>query len=146
MARQHPNITPRHRKLSEKERQILQAPVFVHVATINPDGSPHASAVWVDIDGDDIILNTAEGRTKALNLARDPRVSISVLDPNNPYRNVSIHGRVVEALSEEEGAGEGINRLSKKYIGQDVYPYRAPGERRVQYRVRVEAVSGWGSE
>jgi PPOX class probable F420-dependent enzyme len=144
--RQHPNMTKLHRTLTAKERQVFDAPVFAHVATLDPDGSPQISAVWVMLDGDDIILNTAVGRTKARNLARDGRVAVSVTDPNDPYRNISVKGHVVQTIGEEQGAGAGINALAKKYIGQDVYPFRADGERRVQYRVAIDAVSGWGDD
>ena len=73
-------------------------------------------------------------------------VALSVLDPENPYRNLALRGRVAEVISEERGAAVGINRLAKKYLGVDEYPYRAPGERRVQFRVRPEVVSGWGKD
>jgi hypothetical protein len=102
--------------------------------------------MWVDLDGEDIILNTAEGRTKANALRLGSPVALSVLDPENPYRNLGLRGRVVQIISEEQGAGAGINRLAKKYLGVEEYPYRAPGERRVQFRVRPEVVSGWGKD
>ena len=111
-----------------------------------PDGSPHVSAMWVDLDGDHIILNTAEGRTKANVLRVGSPVALSALDPENPYRNVSVRGRVAQVIAEEQGAGAGINRLAKKYLGVDEYPFRVPGERRVQFRVRPEGVSGWGKD
>ena len=146
MALQHPNMTVAHRRLNAKERQILEKQVLVHIGIVLPDGTPHVSAMWVDLDGEDIILNTAEGRTKANVLRVGSRVALSVLDPENPYRNLGLRGRVVEVISEERGAGAGINRLAKKYLGVEEYPYRAPGERRVQFRVRPEVVSGWGKD
>jgi PPOX class probable F420-dependent enzyme len=146
MARQHPNMTARHRSLTAAERAVLQSPVFAHVAIVLPDGTPHVSAMWLDLDGDEVLLNTAEGRSKANSLAVGSPVAISTGPADNPYRNLTIKGRVSRILNEEEGAGAGINRLAKKYIGQDVYPFRTEGERRVQYQVQVEAVSGWGSD
>lgn len=146
MALQHPDMTVAHRKLTEKERQILEKPVFVHVGIVLPDGTPHVSAMWVDLDGEDIILNTAEGRTKAKVLRVGSPVALSTQDPENPYRNLNMRGQVVQVIAEEEGAGAGINRMAKKYLGVEEYQYRAPGERRVQFRVRVEAVSGWGKD
>lgn len=146
MALQHPDMTVAHRKLTEKERQILEKPVFVHVGIVLPDGTPHVSAMWVDLDGDDIILNTAEGRTKAKVLHVGSPVALSTQDPENPYRNVNVRGQVVQVISEEEGAGAGINHMAKKYLGVEEYQFRAPGERRVQYRVRAEVVSGWGND
>ena len=146
MALQHPYMTVAHRKLTEKERQVLEKPVFVHVGVALPDGTPHVSAMWVDLDGEDIILNTAEGRTKANVLRVGSPVALSALDPENPYRNVNVRGRVVEVSTEEQGAGAGVNRLAKKYLGVEEYPYRVPGERRVQFRVQAEVVSGWGKD
>ena len=146
MALQHPYMTVAHRKLTEKERQVLEKPVFVHVGVALPDGSPHVSAMWVDLDGDHIILNTAEGRTKANVLRVGSPVALSALDPENSYRNINVRGRVAEVISEEQGAGAGINRLAMKYLGVEEYPYRVPGERRVQFRVRAEVVSGWGKD
>jgi PPOX class probable F420-dependent enzyme len=139
-------MTVAHRKLTAKERQVLEKPVFVHVGIALLDGTPHVSAMWVDLDGEDIILNTAEGRTKADVLRVGSPVALSALDPENPYRNVNVRGRVVQVIAEEQGAAAGINRLAKKYLGVEEYPYRAPGERRVQFRVRAEVVSGWGKD
>ena len=146
MALQHPNMTVAHRQLTAPERQMLEKPVLIHVGIVLSDGTPHVSAMWVDLDGEDIILNTAEGRTKANVLRLGSPVALSVLDPENPYRNLGLRGRVVEVISEEQGAGAGINRLAKKYLGVEEYPYRAPGERRVQFRLRPEVVSGWGKD
>jgi PPOX class probable F420-dependent enzyme len=95
--------------------------------------------MWVDVDGDDVIFNTAIGRVKEENLRRDPRVSLSSIDPENPYDRVEIRGRVVEFIEGDE-ADRCMNRLSKKYTGQDPYPWRIPGERRVIVRVEPERV------
>lgn len=124
MALQHPNMAVAHRQLTTKERQILEKPVLVHIGIVLPDGTPHVSAMWVDLDGEDIILNTAEGRTKANVLRVGSPVALSVLDPENPYRNLGLRGRVVQVISEEQGASAGINRLAKKYLGVEEYPYR----------------------
>ncbi len=99
MPLQHPYMTVAHRKLTEKERQVLEKPVFVHVGIALPDGTPHVSAMWVGLDGDGIILNTAEGRTKANVLRVGSPVALSALDPENPYRNINVRGRVVEVIS-----------------------------------------------
>ena len=128
--------------LTDDDRRLLGAPHFAVIATLMPDGSPHTSTVWVDTDGDDILVNTAEGRVKPVNVRRDPRVSLSVVDPENPYRYVEIRGRVVDIT--QEGADESINQLAKKYLGVDQYPYRQPGEVRVIYRVKPEHVHGNG--
>jgi len=146
VAKQHPNMTTRHRGLTDRERAVFEAPVFAHVGIVLPDGTPHVSAVWIDVDGDDLLINTAEGRTKAQVLQVGTPVSISATHPDNPYRNVSVFGRVVEVQDEEHGGAAGINRLSKKYTGQAVYGARTVGERRINYRVRPEEVSGWGHD
>ena len=146
MPNQHPNMTTLHRGLTGTERRVFQAPVFAHVGVVLPDGTPHVSAVWIDVEGDDLLINTAEGRTKANVLRVGSPVSISATDPDNPYRNITVRGRVTKVISEEEGAGAGINRLSKKYTGNDEYQARTTGERRVQYLVRPERVSGWGKD
>ena len=92
------------------------------------------SPVWAELDGDDIVFNTAEGRVKAKNLRRDPRIALSAIDPDNYYHAVLIRGRVTEIT--EEGADEHINLMAKKYMDVDEYPYHRPGE--VRLRVRVE--------
>jgi hypothetical protein len=113
MALQHPNMTVAHRQLTAKERQMLEKPVLVHVGIVLPDGTPHVSAMWVDLDGEDIILNTAEGRTKANVLRLGSPVALSVLDPENPYRNLGLRGRVVEVISEERVRARGSTGLPR---------------------------------
>ena len=104
------------------------------------DGSPQVTPTCVDIDkdGNSILVNTAEGRTKHKNVSRDPRVAISISDQNNPYNMVSISGRVIEQIS--EGADEHTDRLAKKYLGMDKYPYNSPNERRVILKIKPEKV------
>ena len=104
-----------------------------------PDGSPQASPVWVDMDGEKIVVNSAKGRLKDRNMRADPRVAVSVTDPDDPYRSVMIRGRVVKIT--EEGADEHIDKMAKKYLGQDKYPYRTPDEVRVLYYIEPERVA-----
>jgi PPOX class probable F420-dependent enzyme len=104
------------------------------LATLNADGSPQVTPMWVDIEGDYVIFNTAMGRVKEENLRRDPRLSLSCADTTNPYDRVEIRGRAVEFIEGAE-ADVCMNRLSKKYTGQDPYPWPVPGERRVIVRV-----------
>ena len=125
--------------LSERDRGILEGANFASVATMMGDGSPHASTIWIDIDGDDVLFNTAEGRVKTANIRRDPRVSISVFDDRDPYQQVVIHGTVVDMT--HVGADAHIDRLAKKYLGVDEYPWRDPQEQRVIVRVRPSRVS-----
>ena len=123
-------------ELSDDTREILDKQVFAHIATLMGDGSPHVSPVWVNVDGNDIVFNTAEGRLKEKNLARDPRIALSVIDPDNAYRSVLIRGRVTEVTT--AGADEHINMLAKKYMDVDEYPYRQADEVRLIVRVEPE--------
>ena len=116
---------------------LLKRPTFANLATLNADGSPHVTPVWVDFDGTHVLVNTARGRVKAKNLAREPRVALAIADPENPYRYLGIQGRVVELT--EAGADAHIDKMANRYIGKD-YPFRAPGEVRVIARIAPEKV------
>jgi PPOX class probable F420-dependent enzyme len=129
-------------KLSEPVRKLLEAPNFGTLATVMPDGGPQVSTVWVDTDGEHVVINTARGRQKPRNLERDPRVAISVVDRDNPYRQAVIRGRVVEAT--EQNADAHIDRMAKKYLGKDTYPFRGPGERRVLVKIEPDRVTTTG--
>jgi PPOX class probable F420-dependent enzyme len=94
--------------------------------------------VWVDFDGTHILVNTAKGRVKTKNLAREPRVALSISDPENPYRYLGVQGRVTEMT--EQGADAHIDKMAKKYMGKDKYPFRAPGEVRVLVKIAPEKV------
>jgi PPOX class probable F420-dependent enzyme len=111
---------------------------FANVATLNPDGSPQVTPVWVDFDGTHVLINTAKGRVKAKNLAREPRVALSISDPENPYRYLGIQGKVVEMT--EQGGDAHIDKMAKKYMGKDTYPYRTPGEVRLLVKIAPEKV------
>ena len=121
---------------------LLEKPAFANLATLMPDGSPQVTPVWVDRDGDFVRVNSAKGRIKDRNMRRDPRVGIDVVDPDNAYRHLSIRGRVVDIT--EKGSDEHIDKLTKKYIGQDKYPYRGPAEVRVIYRIEPERTYAMG--
>ncbi|KFU82163.1 PPOX class probable F420-dependent enzyme [Amycolatopsis lurida] len=121
-------------ELSEQIRDWIAAPRFWHLATVNQDGSPQVSPMWIDVEGDHIVFNTAVGRVKEENLRREPRVSFSCLDNENPYDRVVIHGRVVEFVEGDE-ADRCMDRLAKKYVGTDRFEWRIPGERRVKVLV-----------
>jgi PPOX class probable F420-dependent enzyme len=127
--------------IPEKYRDLVDKKAFAQLATLMPDGSPHVAPVWFEYDGTHIILNTAKGRVKDQNMRRDPRVGLDILDPDNPYRHLSIRGKVVDIT--ENGAVDHINKLSNKYIGQD-YPYRQPGEVRVIYKIEPERAHAMG--
>ncbi len=119
--------------LTDKERTLLNGKNFVHLATVNPDGSPQVSPVWVGVEDDFILINTEQGRAKARNVARDPRVALSVYDQNDPYDSASLRGQVVEIT--ENGARDHIDKLSQKYLGK-LYPWHGEGERRVIIKIR----------
>lgn len=123
-------------------RDILEGKNFAHIATLMQDGSPQVTPVWIDVDGDTVIFNTAEGRAKARNLDRDGRVAISVQDSANPYRYIQIRG-VVESKT-TEGADAHIDKLAKKYTGADRYAGHDPALTRVIYRIRPERIQTMG--
>ena len=126
-------------KLSQKYRDIFLKKAFVHLATRMPSGNPQVSPVWVDLDGDRIVVNSARGRVKDKNMRADPHVALSVVDPDNAYCAVMIQGRVVKIT--EEGADEHIDRMAKKYLGLDKYPNRTPDEVRVLYYIEPERIA-----
>jgi PPOX class probable F420-dependent enzyme len=128
--------------IPEKYADLFQKKAFAQLATLMPDGSPHVAPVWVDYDGSHIVINSAKGRVKDRNMRRDPRIGMDLLDPDNPYRHLSIRGRVTEIT--EKGADEHIDKLTKKYLGQDKYPYRGNGEVRVIYKIEPESVHVMG--
>jgi PPOX class probable F420-dependent enzyme len=119
-------------ELTDAQRQFLENPFVGVVTTLQPDGMPQSTVVWVDVDEEGVSVNTAYGRVKPRNLERDPRLSLVVVDPNDPYRWFKLSGT---GTLVEEGADEQIDRLSKKYTGRDVYASRQPGERRVTVRI-----------
>jgi PPOX class probable F420-dependent enzyme len=130
------------KNIPEKYTDLFTKPAFANLATVMPDGSPQVTPVWVDFDGSHILFNSALGRVKDKNVRRDPRVSVAIQDPGNPYRYLEVRGRVVEIT--QKGADEHINKLSQKYLGKPVYPFRQPGEVRVLYRIEPEHVSVMG--
>ncbi len=127
--------------LTEKQREFLEQPFVGEVTTLRPDGSPHTTVVWVDVDTDEVIFNTAVGRAKERYLRQDPRASLIVVDPQDPYKWVSVAGRA--ELSTEGADGE-IDKLAKKYLGKDEYPWRNPEEQRINVRIRPEKVDTAG--
>jgi PPOX class probable F420-dependent enzyme len=120
---------------------LFKKRAFANLGTIMSDGSPQVTPVWVDYDGKYVRFNSAVGRIKDKNVRRDPRVSLTILDPENPYRYLGIRGRVVDIT--QNGAQEHIDSLSQKYIGK-AYPYAQPGEVRVMYKIEADKVSTMG--
>ncbi len=122
--------------IPEKFQDLLEKKVFASLATLMPDGRPQVTPVWCDFDGKYVIINSAKGRVKDRNMRRDPRVSLALIDPENPYRHLQVQGRVAEIT--ENGADQHIDKMAKKYLGQDKYPFRQPGEVRVIYKIEPE--------
>ena len=128
--------------IPESYRDLFTKKAFAHLATVGRDGAPQVTPVWVDWDGTHVRFNTAKGRVKDRKLRNNPRVALSIQDPDNPYRYVQVIGRVVEMT--ETGADAHIDALAKRYLGQDRYPFRRPDEVRVTVKVAPERVQGMG--
>jgi len=125
-----------------RSEELLRGKNFCHVATLRPDGSVHGVPVWVDVQDGQPVLNTAEGRAWPRNLERDPRVTLTVQNMENPYEYLSIRGRATAPST--DGADEHIDAMAKKYMGVDEYPMRQPGEQRIIIRVEPDDVRVWG--
>jgi PPOX class probable F420-dependent enzyme len=127
--------------LSEAQRQFLDNPYVGVVTTLRDDGSPHSTIVWVEQRDGAVSFNTATGRAKEQHLRADPRLSLTVVDPQNGYQWVSISGR--GELSSED-ADPQIDRLAKKYLGKDEYPWRNPAEQRLKVRIHADKIDASG--
>jgi len=129
--------------IPEKYLDLLEKKkAFASLATVMPDGSPQVTPVWVDYKGGAVRVNTAKGRVKARNMKEGSRVALAILDPDNPYRHIQVRGRVKRVT--EQGADAHIDSLAKKYLGQDKYPYRRPGEVRLIYEIEPVSTSVMG--
>jgi len=129
--------------LSEKQAELFTGRNWGVISTIREDGSPQSTPVWIDYDGENVLVNSAHGRTKVKNIERDPRATVTVLpaeDQQSGYVMVSGPARIVE-----DGAREHIDKLAKKYLGEDKYPYLGPGEQRVIIEISPERVDGYGA-
>jgi PPOX class probable F420-dependent enzyme len=128
--------------LPEKAARLLLGRNWGNLVDLRADGSPHVTPVWVDYDGENVLVNSARGRAKVRHIERDPRVAIDVLPADNLQSGyVSVTGT---AELVDEGADEMIDRLAKKYMDMDKYPWRQPGEQRVIIRIRPEKVDAFG--
>lgn len=126
----------------EKFRDLFQKKAFGALTTLMADGSPQTTPVWIDYQDGEIWVNSAVGRQKDVNVRRDPRVAVSIMDPDNAYRYVEVRGRVKTIT--EEGADAHIDAMARKYMGKDTYPWRQPGERRVIYKIEILKTSSMG--
>ncbi len=128
--------------IPDKYLDLFNKRAFASLGTLMPDGSPQVTPVWCDLDGDLVVINSAKGRQKDRNIRRNPRVALAIIDPDNPYRYLEIRGRVVEIS--EQGADNHIDKMAKKYLGAEKYPYRQPGEVRVMYKIQPEHTTMMG--
>ena len=119
--------------ISPDVEKLLQDKNLAFVATLMKDGSPQITPTWVDLVDDMIIVNTAEGRIKQRNVSRDPRIAISIVDRNNPYNMVTIRGKVIEQTNLD--ADKHIDKMAKKYLGVEKYPFGMPGEKRILLKI-----------
>ncbi len=119
--------------LPDAVKKLIEGKTYANVATLMPDGSPHVTQTWVDHDGDVVLINTYEGSQKHRNALRNHKVALDICDPTNPYYMAVIRGRVIEVTF--DGAEEHIDRMAKKYLGQDKYQMRKPGIRRVLIKI-----------
>jgi PPOX class probable F420-dependent enzyme len=122
--------------IPDKYLDLFRKKAFASLATVMPDGRPQVTPVWCDYDGSHVIVNSAKGRRKDLNMRAEPRVSLAIIDPDNPYRYLEVRGQVIEIT--EAGADDHIDKMAKKYLNADKYPYRQAGEVRVIYKIRPE--------
>jgi PPOX class probable F420-dependent enzyme len=127
--------------LPQSVKKLLQDKAYGHVVTYNDKGSAQLTMVWMDAEGDDVLFNTSEGRRKSQNLRRDPRIIVSVQDRNDPQAHAVFYGK---ARVTEAGADEHIDKLAKRFLGADKYPFRQPGEKRLIVRISVDRIGGFG--
>jgi PPOX class probable F420-dependent enzyme len=126
--------------IPSKFHDLFQKKTFAALATVMPDGTPQVTPVWIDYDGKHLIVNSARGRRKDKNMKPGAAVALALIDPDNPYRNLQVRGRVDEVT--EKGADEHIDRMAKKYLDKEKYPFRQPGEVRVLYKITPTSASG----
>ena len=128
-------------KIPPSLKQMVEDKAYGHVVTFNAHGNPELTMVWIDVDGDELLFNTAEGRRKPDNIRRDPRIIVSVQDRNNPQAYAVFHGK---AIVTDAGADEHIDKLAKRFLGVDKYPFRQPNEKRLTVRIGVDRIGGIG--
>lgn len=128
--------------IPEDYKDLFEKKAFANLATLNADGTPQVTPVWVDYDGDYILVNSARGRRKDKNMERNRAVALSIQDPDNPYRYLEVRGHVDEIT--EQDAAQHIDKMAKKYIGVDKYPWSKPDEVRVIYKIKPEHTSHMG--
>jgi PPOX class probable F420-dependent enzyme len=128
--------------LSEKARALIARPVLASLATLNADGSPQITPLWIDLDGDDVVFNTSQSRKKARNLERDGRVAVTVIDPDDAYNVLAFRGTVTAITT--DGADAQVDAMAKKYLGVDSFPGRREGDARIRIIVRIDHIAMQG--
>ena len=124
--------------ISDDVAKLFLEKNLAFLATLMKDGSPQITPTWVDLENNTVLINTAEGRVKQRNVTRDPRVAVSIVDQHNVYNMVTVRGRVIEQTT--KGADEHIDKLAKKYLGVDKYPFRSPNEKRIILKIKPEKI------
>jgi len=122
-------------------KKLLEDKAYGHVVTFDAQGKPQFTMVWMDVEGDEVLFNTAENRKKPQNLRRDPRIVVSVQDRHDPQAYAVFHGR---ARVTEAGADAHVDKLAKRFLNADKYPFRQPGEKRLIIRIGVDRIGGFG--
>ncbi|HEY7694836.1 MAG TPA: PPOX class F420-dependent oxidoreductase [Nitrososphaeraceae archaeon] len=126
-------------KLSDPQiKDLFERKNFAFLSSLMKDGSPHVTPTWVDIEDDNILINTALGRIKQVNISRDPRIALSIIDQDNQYEMVTIRGKVIEQITGDV-AEKHIDKLARKYTNMDKYP-KAKGEKRVILKIKPEKI------
>lgn len=125
-------------RIPETFLDLFEKKSFAHLVTLMSGGTPHVTPVWIGYDGEHVLVNSAKGRQKDVNMERQPQVALSIQDPDNPYRYLAVRGTVAEIT--EAGADEHIDKLAQRYLGEEKYPHRTPGEVRRIYKIAPEHV------
>lgn len=136
-------MTTESSRIPEGYEDLLETTALVHVATIGPDGEPQNNPVWFDWDGEHVKFSQTKTRQKYKNVGRDPRLALSLVDPENPYRYIEIRGEVTKI--EEDPDNDFINAMANKYLGMDEYPYHQPGDERIVVYVEPEHTTQMGA-
>jgi len=124
----------------DEVHQFFNSRNLAFLSTLSKDGSPHVTPVWAEMVDDLILINTFETSAKNKHVIKDKRISLSVVEQNNPFNMVSIKGKVIEQTT--EGADEHLKRLAKKYLGIGKYYYRKPNHKRIIIKIHPEKIMG----
>ena len=127
--------------LPDSVKKVLEDKAYGHVVTFNEKGQPQVTMVWMDVDGNEVLFNTADGRKKSHNLRRDPRIIVSIQNRAEPQSYLVLHGT---ATITDAGADAHVDKLAKRFLGVDKYPFRQPGEKRLIVRIKADRLGGFG--